>query len=143
MIETVGDLIKLLHRYPSATRISVGNDCDDTAQLNGGVLNVAVDEIVLLIAPLPDDSPSRELPRKKKKKASAAGMPSEAEEALNQCDHILELCDEVPEKGEDFAESVREKVESIAEWIRENEHVTDAQKDSLNNMERGVSRWIR
>lgn len=142
MIETIGDLLKLLHRYPSATRICVGNNCDDTAQLNGGVLNAGVDEIVLLIAPLPNDSPSQELPRNKKKKTAASGMSSDAEDALDQCDHILELCDEVPEKGEDFAESVREKVESIAAWIEENEHVTDAQKDSLNNMERGVSRWI-
>lgn len=138
MIETVGDLIKLLHRYPSATRVCVGNDCDDTAQLNGGVLNAGVDEIVLLIAPL------EEKPQEKKRGHVTKTMMSEmAKEALDQCDHILELCDEVPTKGEDFAESVREKVESIAEWIRENEHVTDAQKESLDNMERGVSRWIR
>lgn len=37
----------------------------------------------------------------------------DAIEAVNQCDVILELCDDIPEAGEDYAASVSEKVDSI------------------------------
>lgn len=141
MIKTVGDLMKLLHRYPSTTRISVGNDCDDTAQLNGGALNGAADEIILLLAPLPDDSPSKELPRKKK--SDTADLPDDAAEAVEQCDHILTLCDEVPERAEDFAADIAEKVSGVREWIVENKHVTDKQLNALNGWEAGISKWIK
>jgi hypothetical protein len=66
-----------------------------------------VNEIVLLIAPLPDDSPSRELPRKK---SDTADLPDDAAEAVEQCDHILTLCDDVPERAEDFAADIADKV---------------------------------
>jgi hypothetical protein len=67
---------------------------------------------------------------------------SAATDAIEQCDRILEKCDEVPEEGIDFAESIRGKVRSMRTWIWNNGHVTDKQQTSLDNMESGVDRWL-
>ena len=137
MIETIGDLLKLLHRYPSITRLKIGLSDEKSnvgykSKAIRDVVNGCEDEILLMV----DITTIGE----KKKRQNAPS--SEAEAALEQCDSILEMCDEVPEKGEDFAESIRTKVESIASWISENEHVTPAQQQALDNMERAVSRWV-
>lgn len=67
---------------------------------------------------------------------------SDADAALEQCERILSGCDEIPERGSDFAEGVRERTESIQSWIEDNGEVTPAQQTALDNMEYGVSRWI-
>lgn len=64
------------------------------------------------------------------------------EDAIEQCNRIMEMCNEVPERGEDFAYSVQQKVQEISETIEESERVTEAQQIALDNMESGVSRWI-
>lgn len=64
------------------------------------------------------------------------------EAAIEQCDRIFDKCEEVPERGEDFAYSVMEKVESIRESIEKSERVTQGQLTALENMESGVDRWL-
>jgi phage shock protein A len=72
-----------------------------------------------------------------------AALPEDAQRAIRQCESILSDCQEIPERGEDFAEGVIEKVESIQSWIEENRHVTDPQLTALDNMEGAVGKWIR
>ena len=69
-------------------------------------------------------------------------------DALNQCETITELIDnEIPEwawdKSPEFFEGICERVGSISEWVEEKEHITQKMADSLDNMERGVRKWIK
>lgn len=68
----------------------------------------------------------------------------EARETINR---IVEMCDEVGNydstDAQDFASSVQEKAESIGIWIDEHGDVTEKQQEALDNMESGISRWIR
>lgn len=61
------------------------------------------------------------------------------EEALNECETIQEMCDEVCNS---FSDSVSEKVNSISETIEEREHVTDRQNQALGNMRDAIAKWI-
>jgi hypothetical protein len=67
---------------------------------------------------------------------------SEAIEAIEQCERIMEKIHDVPEAGEDFAASVSEKVDSIWQWIEEHGRVTPKQQEALDNMESGLDRWL-
>lgn len=71
-----------------------------------------------------------------------ATLTQEAQEGVELCEEILDSIGDLPERAEDFASSVSEKVESIQEWIEENDHVTEAQMDALENMKSGVERWM-
>lgn len=62
--------------------------------------------------------------------------------ALEQCDLIISLCDDLPERADDFRDSIESKVGDIALWLEENERVTEAQLEALDNMEAGVRRWL-
>ena len=53
-----------------------------------------------------------------------------------------ELCDDIPEAGEDFAVSVQEKLDKIAETIERTEYVTPDQQRAIENMEHGIDRWL-
>jgi hypothetical protein len=69
-------------------------------------------------------------------------------DALEQCKVIVDLIDnDVPDhawdKASTFFEGIRDKVAGISEWIEENEHVTKKMAESLDNMERGVKKWIK
>lgn len=68
-------------------------------------------------------------------------------EAMKTIGRIIEMCEQVSEydstDAQDFASSVQEKAESIGKWIDEHSDVTDKQQDALDNMESGISRWIR
>lgn len=66
----------------------------------------------------------------------------EAIEAVEQCDRILEACEDVPERAEDFATSVMEKVESMREWIVKHDRVTPKIAASLENMESAIDRCL-
>lgn len=68
--------------------------------------------------------------------------PEDVREALELCESILSMCDEVPEGGEEFVCSIREKVESIQEFVDEKNRVSPAQLNALKNMESGVGRWL-
>jgi hypothetical protein len=67
---------------------------------------------------------------------------SAVEEALEQCDTIAAMCEEVPERGADFAIGVAEKAADIRLTIERMQVVTRFQQDALDNMEAGVSRWL-
>lgn len=64
-------------------------------------------------------------------------------EAVEQCERIISLCEEVPERGEEFALSVMDSVREVMETIQATRHVTERQKEALDNWEGGVRVWIR
>ena len=64
------------------------------------------------------------------------------EAEIERCNELIDLCDEVPERGEEFASSVQEKAESIAATIEAREHVTERQTQAIDNMMAGVERWL-
>lgn len=66
-----------------------------------------------------------------------------AEAAIAQGENIIGMCEEVPERGEDFAMSVSEKVSDIIASIEDRGYVTEGQQDALDNMEEGVAKWLR
>ena len=65
------------------------------------------------------------------------------EDALELCEEIEELLDELPDRAEEFATSVGEKVADMREWIEDNEHVTPKQLDALENMKAGCENWLQ
>ena len=64
------------------------------------------------------------------------------EEALDACDDVLELCEELPDRAHDFGVSISEKVQGMKEWIEAEEHVTDRMEEALENMKTGVEKWM-
>jgi len=62
--------------------------------------------------------------------------------AIVQCESIMEACEEIPDNGADFATSVYERVQSIAATIEDRNHVTERQREALDNMQAGVERWL-
>lgn len=79
---------------------------------------------------------------KKRKPTGDDAMALRVQEATDLVSSILEGCDEIPERGEEFAESVREKAADIGNTIEERQFVTDSQLRALENMLAGVNRWI-
>lgn len=75
-------------------------------------------------------------------KASGPPMPAEAKAAIALCKVLIEKCADLPERAEDFGNSVTEKAESVMAWVDEHRHVTPAQMGMLENMERGVDKWL-
>lgn len=65
------------------------------------------------------------------------------DKAKDLCAEILERLDDLPQRAERFSEGVREKTEGILSWISEHEHVTDRQSDALENMLRGIKKWLK
>lgn len=133
---TVTDLLKLITRYPSTANLVVGHGPDETGELSGEVLHSG-DDLILLLKSVASADEASDVEFDDGSELLAA------DEAIEQCDNILELIDELPERAEDFGMSVGEKVASIKTWIEQNDHVTDAQKQSLDNMQGAVLRWIR
>jgi hypothetical protein len=70
-------------------------------------------------------------------------LKPEVLEALKQCERIAEMCGEVPERGEEFADSVASGVREIAETIQQQNRITADQQRALDNWESGVAKWIR
>ena len=64
------------------------------------------------------------------------------EDAVEQCDRVLEKLEDMPTAGQDFADSVREKVEGIRESILKFENATTGQYAALDNMEEATDKWI-
>lgn len=67
---------------------------------------------------------------------------TDPDDALAFCKELLSDLDDLPERAEDFAHSVQEKVESMSEWIDSNSTVTDRMSAALENIRRGVDRWL-
>ena len=83
------------------------------------------------------------LAKKREKQAAKRRLKPEVKEALEQCENILAMCEDVPERGEEFADSVAAGVCEVAEKIEEQNRVTPDQQRALDNWESGVSAWIR
>jgi hypothetical protein len=67
----------------------------------------------------------------------------EWDEALELCDEIEEMLQDLPDRAAAFAQSVGEKIEDMGRWIEENEHVTQNQIDALQNMKSGCEKWLQ
>ena len=90
---------------------------------------------------------------KPKVKAKPLSIPTTSDdtptvaEALEQVERIVVMCEHVADydnsDASDFASSVQGKTEDIERTIEERNHVTPAQAEALDNMESGISRWIR
>ena len=63
-------------------------------------------------------------------------------EAIEWCEMILEMIDELPDRAADFGESCGETVRGIRESIEQHQKITDGQRTALENIQRGVSRWL-
>lgn len=64
------------------------------------------------------------------------------EDFVEQCEQVLLDVDDIPERGESFAEAVREKIESMKEWAEEHEAVTEKMVKALEGMAGGVAKWL-
>lgn len=65
------------------------------------------------------------------------------EDCIGDIDEALSNLSGLPEAAADFAASVEEKLTSIREWVEDNEHVTEAQEDAVDNMAAGIRKWMR
>lgn len=68
---------------------------------------------------------------------------SDVQSALDQCDEILGMVEDMPDAGMEYGESVAETVSGIQETIEKFDRVTDAQQRALDNLQDGVERWLR
>lgn len=83
-------------------------------------------------------------PERKTKPISLSGITSgDPEAAIAQAMSIMEMCEEVPSVGQDFAQSVADRAADIAANIERNMRVTPGQQEALDNMEKGVQGWLR
>jgi spore coat protein CotH len=62
--------------------------------------------------------------------------------AVDICEEIQELIEDLPERASDYATSIGEKVADMRTWIEENENVTQRQVDALRNMKDGCENWL-
>lgn len=73
------------------------------------------------------------------------GLPNESDEvseALDIADECMSMIDDLPTRGQEFGESVCERVRGIVETIEESGRVTEKQREALENMRDGLSRWM-
>ena len=61
---------------------------------------------------------------------------------VSDCDSLIRMCEDVPERGADFASSVQERVEGMRQWAEENRHVTEKMEAALTRMTDGVAKWM-
>ena len=69
----------------------------------------------------------------------------EVKAALELCKEIEDLLPDMPDtyNANNFREGVEAKVTDMQEWIKANNTVTEKQMNALENMKRGVEKWIR
>lgn len=69
----------------------------------------------------------------------------EVQDAIEQCQRILDLIEDAPEwaldKAPDFFEDVGEKVADVCATIEKLGRVSDRQLNALNGWENGVRKW--
>ena len=65
------------------------------------------------------------------------------QEASELAREILDLVDELPETAEDFVHSVSENALGILEWIQDHDIVTNNQMVALENMRKGIYKWLK
>ncbi len=66
----------------------------------------------------------------------------EVAEALELCDLVISMIDDLPTAGVEFGESVGDRVRGIAETIDHTGVVTANQRNALDNMRAGIERWL-
>lgn len=75
-------------------------------------------------------------------------MKATTEKFIKDVKDLVEKCEEItgnedlPENAHDFAESVSEKLTGMSEWAEKNDHVTPKMQSSIENIERGIDRWL-
>jgi hypothetical protein len=62
--------------------------------------------------------------------------------ALDLGEELLDLCEELPERADDFRASVEEKAHSILDAIEQFDRCSKAQYQALQNMLSGVKKWL-
>jgi hypothetical protein len=65
------------------------------------------------------------------------------EEALERLAEIVDLCEQVPDRGAEFAESVAGGARSMAETIDRTQKVTEEQNRAIQNWDAGVRAWLK
>lgn len=75
--------------------------------------------------------------------ASDIDQDQNIREAHEQCNRIIEMAEEVPDPGIDFAIGVAESTEGIRDTIQKTQRVTRNQQEALDNMEFGLTRWLK
>lgn len=65
------------------------------------------------------------------------------QEALEFCDELLSLLDDLPESADDYVASVSQSVRDMSSWIRSHQRVTDLQWKALGNWQNGAEAWVR
>lgn len=68
---------------------------------------------------------------------------ADVDEALEQCERIIEMTEDVPDPGIDFAIGTRETTEGIQDTIERTQRVTKNQQEALDNMESALGNWLR
>lgn len=66
----------------------------------------------------------------------------DVDEAISELMEIIELCDAVPDAGQDFAESVAFSARSMIQTIERIGRVTAEQRRAIGNWHDGVERWV-
>lgn len=80
------------------------------------------------------EEPKRKAIDDKKRKANSA---------LDELEHLISLCKDVPHLGIEYAESVSQQAKDMIEFITKSGFVTDKQNQAIDNWTSGVCRWIR
>lgn len=68
--------------------------------------------------------------------------PGDCNSAIALIDATLEMLDEIPEEGEEFAVSVGAKLRNMRQSIEERGRFTERMQTAIENMHRGAVRWI-
>jgi molecular chaperone DnaK (HSP70) len=71
------------------------------------------------------------------------------EDVVDYIDQVIELGEQVQAQdnismqGVDFANSVDQTLNSMKEWVTENERYSPKQLKAIENIEAGLSKWIK
>lgn len=67
----------------------------------------------------------------------------EVADAVEELQSIISLCEDVPDRGADFAESVADGCRDMIETVERMGFVTEKQLTAIENWRAGVERWVR
>lgn len=66
----------------------------------------------------------------------------DTDDAISELMEIIEMCDAVPDRGQDFAESVAFGARSMIQTIERTGRVTSEQQRAIGNWYDGVTAWV-
>lgn len=101
-------------------------------------IQIAFEYFTKKAAAIPQEIPEKkhELPKPETKNND------DAKEAIESLEEIIEMCEDIPENGEEFAESVADNCRSMIEAIQNFNRVTKFQWNAIENWRSGVERWL-